>query len=70
MADFVAKVFLHFAKYQESNTELTIQATAANTLPTVAQWQVIPEPMLVAAVPILAPRERTPGQPARGYSAS
>jgi hypothetical protein len=28
-----------FAKYQESNTELTIQATAANKLPTVSHCQ-------------------------------
>ena len=26
-----------------------------------AQWQVIREPMVVAAVPALGPRERTPG---------
>jgi hypothetical protein len=26
-----------------------------------AQWQVIREPMFVAAVPALGPRERTPG---------
>ena len=66
----------HFEKHIGIVGEILWQATyvqlrlGSRGMRVYAQWQVIREPMVVAAVPALGPRERTPGNPARGYSAS